>query len=162
MAPESPDKRIIEGFWREVYNQGKLDLIDEISAPHYELHDLANRQVYDRDGLKGLLGAIRRQVAGAQDARVTIEDQIAAEGGRVVTRFTVHVPLRDATDTGRGPTLADEQLLELSGISISRVSEERIEESWVSWEALRAEQELSPAPPREEGVALAWRWPPWR
>ncbi len=160
-------KRIIARFWQEVYNQGKLELVDEIFAPDYELHDLATRQAYDRDGLKGLLGAIRTQVAGAQDARAAIEEQMAAEGDRVVTRFTIQVPLADVNDAGRGsPTPADERLLELSGISISRVSEGRIEESWVSWEALRAEQELSPvSPPEEEGAegpAMGWRWPPWR
>jgi hypothetical protein len=152
-------KGIIERFWREIYNEGKVDLIDEIFAPDYELHDLATRRAYDRDGLKGLLWAIRTRVAGAQDARATIEDQMAAEGDRVVTHFTIHVPIRDGV--GRGPEPAEEQLLELSGISISRVSEGRIEESWVSWEVLRAEQELGPSG-GGEATALGWRWPPWR
>jgi SnoaL-like polyketide cyclase len=159
-------KRIIGRFWQEVYNQGELDLIDEIFAPDYELHDLATRQACDRDGLKDLLGAIRTQVAGAQDARATIEDQMEAEGDRVVTRFTIQVPLGDVNDAGRGSAPADERLSELSGISISRVSEDRIEESWVSWEALRTEQELCPVPPPEEegteGPVMGWRWPPWR
>lgn len=141
-------KRIVGRFWEEIYNGGYFDLIGEIIAPDYELHDPVNTNVHGPEGLKGLLEGIRDF---APEARVTIENQMAAEGGHVVTRFTVRVPRQGAL-AEYAP--ADEPL-ELSGISISRVSGGRIEESWVNWDAQGLLRALDPPP-------ADWRWPPWR
>ncbi len=141
-------KGVVGRFWEEVYNEGNLDLIGEIVAPDYELHDPVNTDVYGPEGLKSLLEGIRDF---SPEARVTIEDQLTAEEEHVITRFTVRVPRRDAL-AEFAP--ADEPL-ELSGISISRVSGGRIEESWVNWDAQTLLQALDPAP-------VDWRWPPWR
>lgn len=151
------DKNVVGRFWEEVYNGGNLDAIDEIFAPDYELHDLVNGKSYGRDGLKGLLEQIRSEVSGAADARVTIEDQMAAEADRVVSRFKVHVPLQDAASYAAQEPAPANQWLELNGMSISRVSGGRIEESWLLWEALLAEQKLHPTSGTPD-----WRWPPWR
>lgn len=153
MSEES--KQAIARFWEEVFVGGDLDVMERIFAYGYELHDLVNRNEYDLAGLRGLLEAIREDVAGARDALVTIEDQMSAEGDRIVTRFTVRVPGQNYVADGEAAPV--DEWVELSGISISRVSEGKIEESWINWEALRAERELRPV-----SGAVNWRWPPWR
>ncbi len=149
MAAEDA-KRIVSQFWKEVYNRGDFELLEAIVAPSYKLHDPVNdADVYGPDGLKGLLEEIRDF---APEARVNIEDQMVAEGDRVVTRFTVLVPRHGALAT---ESEVAEEPLELSGISISRVSSGMIEESWVSWDDHSLWEALNP--PLED-----WRWPPWR
>ena len=149
MAAEDA-KRIVSQFWREVYNRGDFELLEAIVAPGHKLHDPVNdAAVYGSDGLKDLLQEIRDF---APEARVNIEDQMDAEGERVITRFTVLVPRHGALATESGVA---EEPLELSGISISRVSSGMIEESWVNWDDHSLWEALNP--PVED-----WRWPPWR
>lgn len=143
-------KEVVGRFWEEAFGQGSLDALDELLSPGYKLHDLANRREHDAESLKGVLSGIREEVPGA---RVRIEDQISSEENKVVTRFTVHVLLRDGVATEE-PERGGEDL-ELNGMSISRVSGGGIEESWVLWESLLAEQKISPGD-------NSWRWPPWR
>lgn len=140
-------KNVVNRFWEEAYNEENPDVMDEIFAPGYVLHELSSGQDGNLDSLKSTISAVHADLPGT---RVTIEDQMAAEGDRVVTRFTIHVPQQGDTATGSAETM-----LEFSGISISRVSGGQIEESWLYWESLRAEQEIS------EPVH-GWRWPPWR
>ena len=149
MAAEDA-KRIVSQFWREVYNRGDFELLEAIVAPGHKLHDPVNdADVYGSDGLKDLLQEIRDF---APEARVNIEDQMDAEAERVITRFTVLVPRHGALATESGVA---EEPLELSGISISRVSSGMIEESWVNWDDHSLWEALNP--PVED-----WRWPPWR
>lgn len=149
MAAED-GKRIVEVFWNEVFNGDNFDLIEEIIAPDYKLHDPVNTNVDGPEGLRSLLQGIRDF---APEAQVTIADSMAVEEDHVVTRFTVRVPRQGALAES-GP--ADEPL-ELSGLSVSRVSGGRIAESWVNWDALSLYQALDPDPSPVE-----WRFPPWR
>lgn len=149
MIEESKD--VIVRFWEEVYDGENLDALDELLSPDYRLHDLANRREYDAESLKGLLSGIW---AGVPGARVRREDQAAAGENKVVTRFTVQVRLRDGVATADEPAPGDEEL-ELNGISISRVSDGKIGETWLLWESLLAEQRIGPGDD-------SWRWPPWR
>ncbi len=142
------NEKTVNRFWDEVYNQGNFEAMDDIFAPGYVLHDLADRKDRGVDRLREILSEVQ---AAVPDTRITIEDQISAEEGKVVTRFKIHVP---AQDVAQESSSGDGQL-ELNGISISRVSGGRIEETWLLWEALLAEQEIKPG-------TQFWRWPPWR
>jgi hypothetical protein len=147
---ENP-KEVVRRFWEEVYGGGDIEALDELLSPYYRIHDLTNRMEYGIESLQGVISGIRGSVPGAE---VRLEDQVAAEEDKVVTRFTVHVRLRDGVATDQEPEPGDEEL-ELNGMSISRVSAGKIAESWVLWESLLAEQKISPGDQE-------WRWPPWR
>ncbi len=143
----SNPKEVVYRFWDEVFNRRSLDTLDGMLSPGYRLHDLTNRQTYEeREEMVSLLGETLDSVPGTE---VTIEEQLEAEGEKVVTRFTIRAPR---------PRESAEQV-EISGMSISRVSGGLIEESWIHWDADRAERELEP----ETGYAtFQWRWPPWK
>jgi hypothetical protein len=86
--------------------------------------------------------------------RVVVEDQRSEADGRVFTRFTVRVsPPKDAETSGQSTLPGGEW--EYSGMSICRVVEGKIEESWLVWEALRAAEELASVFGVQE-----WLWPP--
>ncbi len=141
-------KAIVGRFWEEVFNGGDYDLMEELLAPDYLLHDLANRRDFDRDELGEMFATVRTALP---EVRAVVEEQLSAEGERVVTRFKFLVPRRSEEGQEDG-----EEWAEFAGISISRISAGKIAESWVSWEALRAEQETEDPPAQE------WWWPPWK
>lgn len=148
-------KNVVRRFWEEVSSkENGLDTIDELFAADYTLHDLAYSKEKTLDDLKQIIRDTRYHIRGI---RVATKEQMLAEGDRVVTRFVVYVPPQDDTEAIQQSAPA-EAGWKYNGISISRLSGEKIEESWVLWEAQRAEQELEPV----FGPGPAeWRWPPW-
>ena len=77
MTPEK-HKAIVRRFFEEVWNQQKLEVIDEVFAATV----LMNGQQVPRDAIKQLVIARR---ASFPDIQVTVEDQVA-EGDKVSTR----------------------------------------------------------------------------
>ena len=148
-------KNVVRRFWEEVSSkENGLDAIDELFAASYKLHDLAYSKEKTLDDLKQIIRDTRYRIRGI---RVAIEEQMLAEGDRVVTRFVVYVPPQYDTEAIQQSAPTDAGW-KYNGISISRLSGEKIEESWVLWEAQRAEQELEPVFGPGEA---RWWWPPW-
>ena len=128
----SPDqlKAQVRRFFEEVWNQQKMDVIDEVFAPTVVL----NGQVVKREVI-GQVVASRR--AAFPDIRVTVEDQVA-EGEKVSTRRTWDATHRGAyrgiAATGKRVTWAQ--------ISIVRFAEGKIVEDWPVTDELGLLQQL--------------------
>ena len=94
------NKAIVRHFFEEVWNQQKLEMIDEVFAATV----LTNGQQVARDAIKQLVTARR---ASFPDIRVTVEDQVA-EGDKVSTRrswqATHQGPYRGIAGTGKRVT----------------------------------------------------------
>jgi steroid delta-isomerase-like uncharacterized protein len=128
----SPDqlKALVRRFFEEVWNQQKLDVIDEVFAPTVVM----NGQAVKRE-------VIRQVVASRRDAfpdiQVTVEDQVA-EGEKVSTRRTWHAThlgaYRGIAATGKRVTWAQ--------ISIVRFAEGKIVEDWPVTDELSLLQQL--------------------
>jgi steroid delta-isomerase-like uncharacterized protein len=124
-------RRLIE----EVYNQGRLDVIEEIIAPGYVGHDPAIPHEIAGPAAERELAAAYR--VAFPDLAITIEDQIA-EDDRVVTRWTAR-----GTHTGDLWGIAGTgREVRVSGTSVDRIRSGRIVESWVNWDALGLMQQL--------------------
>lgn len=146
-------KGVVRRFWEDIFSRGDIDAMDEVFAADFTLHDLVYSERYSLKGVKRLVQDTHDDVPGA---RVVVEDQRLAMDDRVFTRFTVRVsPTNDAEMSGQRTPPGDGW--EYSGMSISRVVEGKIEETWLVWEALRAAEELS-----SSFGSQNWRWPPWR
>lgn len=154
-------KQYIRRFWEDIFNKGNVDEIDDLFTPDFVLHDLANNQDRSRSDLKNMIQQVRYQTTGVQ---ADIQEQLAAEGGNVVTRFVLRVApsMYGARSTGEAVENSTGQsdangssssvdVLELNAISISRMEGEQIAETWLLWESLRGQQMLF----------SFWRWPPW-
>lgn len=150
MAAED-NKEIIRRFWKEIYNEGNLEDLEEVFATDFKLHDLAYGKDYDLEELRGIIYDTRSAVPGT---RVAIRDPMLAEGDRVVTTFKIHIPLPGRPVAESAP--AGENW-EYNGMSVSHVSGGKIQEAWLLWESRLAEVELLPIFGVQE-----WRWPPWR
>ena len=118
MSEES--KAIVQRFYRDMVNQGNLDLADELLAPDYVEHWSPAGS-----GIEGFRQFAVGLVAAFPDLQVTVED-LVAEGNRVVARVTVHAThegaLMGMTPTGRQ--------VSFEGIDIFEVEDGRIVGRW--------------------------------
>ena len=126
----------------EVWNQGKLEVIDETAAEDLVFHDPSG----DILGVEGYRQYVTMYRTAFPDVQFTIEDQVA-EGDKVVTRWsstaTHNGELMGIPPTGLpGPT---------TGISIGRFVGGKVVETWSSWDALGMWQKLGVIPPIGEG-----------
>jgi steroid delta-isomerase-like uncharacterized protein len=108
------NKQKVRLFVEAVWNEGRLELIDELVADDYVGRvPCAERAVLGPQGVRRLVSSRRRAYP---DLYVKIDDQIA-EDDRVVTRWraTAQAPVARATSAPTGRTLC------CAGISIIRL-----------------------------------------
>ena len=123
-------KAIVRRFFEEVWNQQKLDVVDEIFA----LNVILNGTSVSREAIKQLIIARR---AAFPDIHVTVDDQVA-EGDKVSTRRTWQAthqgPYRGLAATGKR--------VRWTQISIVRFAESRVVEDWAVGDELSILQQL--------------------
>jgi steroid delta-isomerase-like uncharacterized protein len=139
--PVQPEesKAVVRRFLEDIFGGGDLELIAELFAPDYVLHDpVLPEEVRGPEGMRRYVSMYRDAYP---DTGFTVEDQIA-EGGEVVTRWTgqgTHEgELMGIPPTGNRVTV--------TGIEVDRVVDGRIEETWVIYDALGMMQQLGVAP----------------
>ena len=144
--PAEENKAIMRRYFG-VFEQGNIDLLDELLASDYLNHTPATPEVpTDPEGVKGVVSMFR---AGIPDLRVVVEDMIA-EGDKVATRYTLE-GTHGGELFGVPPT---GQRLSIKSISVERVSEGKIREHWRITDSLEMMQQLGLVPEsgQEESV----------
>jgi steroid delta-isomerase-like uncharacterized protein len=122
--------RLIE----EAFNQGNLDVIDEVATDDFVGHDaLAGDE--DREASKQSIGAYR---AGFPDIHITIDDIFAA-GDKVVLRWSGQGTFENEM-MGLQPT--GEKGDPIRGITIDRYEGDKLAESWTYWDTLTFMRDL--------------------
>ena len=139
------NKSIVRRFWG-VWEEGNIDLIDELLAPDYVNHTPATPdQPAGPEGVKGVVEMFRSAIP---DLRVVVEDMIA-EGEKVAVRYTLE-GTHEGELFGVAPT---GQRLSIKSISVERVSDGKIREHWRVTDSLDMMQQLGVIPePKEEGA----------
>lgn len=129
------NKQIARRAIEEIYNAGKLEVVDELLAPECVSYDVAMPEpLRGRDALKQQAQGYR---SAFPDLRLTIDQQIA-EGDSVCTRWT-------ARGTHRGELFgiaATNREATTTGITIDKLRDGRIVESRTNWDALGLMQQL--------------------
>jgi serine phosphatase RsbU (regulator of sigma subunit) len=137
---EEENKSSFRRYLEEVFNQGNLEVADEI-FDHYVSHQ-PDGSTLERgpEDVKRFVGEFR---SAFPDLRISADDQIA-DGDKVVTRVTLRGTHRGMF-RGTAPT---GRRAEINGITIFRFSSEgKVVESWDSYDQFRVmrqsiEQEL--------------------
>ncbi len=127
------NKALLRRYIEEVWNQGKLDVIDEILAADYILHFPAG----DIRGPEGYKQFVIMYRTAFPDIQFTVDDQIA-EGDKVVTRFTI-------TGTHKGEFMGIPPTgvqVTVTGIVFDRNAGGKILEGWANNDALGMLQQL--------------------
>ena len=124
-------RRWVEGL----FNEGDLDVADEILTPDFVLHvPFEPRELRGPEAVKQFISAYRQAFP---DGHTTIEDQIA-EGDMAVNRWRV-----TATHEGEFQGIAPTgKRVEVTGIDVVRIAEGKLAEGWVELDALAWLQQL--------------------
>ena len=125
---------LLQRFFEAIYNQGDLDVADEIVATHYVNHNPLPGEAPGCEGLKAFAAYLRRAFA---DLNIAIEDQVA-EGDKVATRFTIS-GVQTGEFAGIPPT---GRRVAVTAISLHRVVDGQMQVSWLNWDALGLMQQL--------------------
>jgi steroid delta-isomerase-like uncharacterized protein len=133
------NKAIVRRLFTELWNNGNLSVADEVFAPNYAHYDPSTPDFGRGPDSEKKRAALYR--AAFPDLHLTIEDVIA-EGETVMTRWscrgTHKGDLNGIAPTGKQITI--------SGLTVARVSNGKIVEGYVNWDALGLMQQLGVVP----------------
>ena len=136
------NKAIMRRYF-SVFEQGNIDLLDELLAPDYVNHTPATPDLpTGPEGVKGVVSMFR---SGMPDLKVVIEDMIA-EGDKVATRYTLE-GTHEGELFGVPPT---GQRLSIKSFTVERVSDGKIRDHWRVSDNLDMMQQLGIFPPPGE------------
>jgi steroid delta-isomerase-like uncharacterized protein len=133
------NRAIVDRWWRELWNQGKLDVADQIVSPSYTNHDPASPWVPPGlDGCKTLVTGYRTVFP---DIRFDVKQEVAGPNS-VVSHWT-------CTGTQRGELMGiapTGKRMSVEGISILHVQDGKITHQTTIWDALGLLQQLGAVP----------------
>jgi steroid delta-isomerase-like uncharacterized protein len=149
-VPAEENKAIARRADEELFDRGNLEVADELFAPNFVYHDPASGE--DWRGPQSVKQYATMLRAAFPDLHYSVEDQIA-EGGKVVTRYTA-----SGTHQGELMRMAPTgNRAEITGISITRIEEGKIEEIWENYDTLGMMRQLGvisePGQPEEGSPA---------
>ena len=140
------NREITRRVFEEIWNNKKLDVIDELMAADYVHHDPQSPDV--PSGIEGYKQFVSHYLNAFPDLHFTIEDEFADEN-TVVSRWTAtgthQGDLPGITKTGRQ--------ISVTGMTIARLRDGKFIESWGNWDALALMQQLGVVPFEARGRA---------
>jgi steroid delta-isomerase-like uncharacterized protein len=144
--PTSTDnKKVVQRFMEECWNQGKLNAISELVADNCRIHDPVFPSL--TSGAQNLRNHIETCRRAFPDLRFTIDDTIA-ERDEVVHHWT-------GTGTHKGDFLGmhpTNRKATVSGTSIYKLQGSKIVEQWSHWNLMSMMEQLGMAAPAQAGA----------
>jgi steroid delta-isomerase-like uncharacterized protein len=130
------NKAVLRREVEELYNHtGNLDAVEELFSPEYVSHEPTSGEVRGIEGARQFAATFREAFP---DLRNNIEDMVA-EGDKVVMRFKGSGTHEGETEAFGPPT---GKRMEITGITIKRLAEDKIVEAWTNFDALGMMQQL--------------------
>jgi len=141
----TPTAELSRRIFEDVWNRKNLTAIDDLMSADYIHHDAGTIAA---SGIDGYRQFVTSYLNAFPDARFTI-DAAFTDGQNEITRWTVsgthEGELAGIPRTGRR--------FSVTGISIARIVNGRIAESWNNWDALGLMQQLGVVPAEAKGRA---------
>ena len=144
------NKTNVRRLFEEVWNQGYLPVADELIAPSYAHHDPSTPDFGRGPESEKKRATLYR--TAFPDLRLTVED-IIAEGETVVARWSCRGTHKGDLN-GIAPT---GKRVNITGISIARLTNGKMSEGFVNWDALSLMQQLGVVPDLAKTMATATR-----
>jgi steroid delta-isomerase-like uncharacterized protein len=133
------NKAVLRRVFEEVWNKGNLSLVDELFAPNYEDHDPSTPDFGRGPESEKKRATLYRNAF--PDLRLTIED-IIAEGDTVMARWSC----RGTHKGDLGGIAPTGKQISISGVTVARLSNGKLAEAHVNWDALGLMQQLGVVP----------------
>lgn len=138
-------KRLITTYTDEVWNQHSIEAMDKFYVPDYAHHDVSSPDVRTLNDYKQWAAML---LSGLSNFHVAIDDVIA-EPGKAVKRWTAS-GLHNNTFAGIPPSGKE---VRFSGVSVYKLANDRITESWYLYDMLGLLQQLGAVPAAAEAEA---------
>jgi steroid delta-isomerase-like uncharacterized protein len=142
----APNAELSRRIFEDVWNRKNLNAIDDLMSADYVHHDASSPAV--PRGIDGYKQFVKYYMNAFPDAHFTIDDEFTA-GQDEITRWTVagthQGELAGIPPTGRR--------FSVTGISIARIANGKIAESWNNWDALGLMQQLGVVSAEPKGRA---------
>ena len=119
---EQENKALVRRYYEEVFNERRVDLIDQLAIEDYLEHDPFPGQ---GDGRADLRARVELILAAMKPLRFEIQD-LVAEGDRVVVRW-VQQGVQSGNFMGIPPTGSE---YTMAGIDVHRLRDGRMAEHW--------------------------------
>lgn len=132
------NKALVRRVWEEIWNNGNLELVDEVIANEYVFHRRGTPEIKGPDWYKG---AYHFLINAFPDFHCTIEDMIA-EGDKVMVRTTVQ-GTHKGEYMGIAPTGRQFSVTE---IDVARIKDGKLVEEWGGMDRLDLLQQLEAIP----------------
>ena len=139
------NKAIVRRVYEQVWSKGNLDVVDELYAADFVLHDPAQPGIRGPEGYKQLVTGNR---TAFPDLQITVEDQLA-EGDKVATAWVAR-GTHNGEFAGTPPTGTQGTV---TGTTISRVVAGKIVAERSNWDTLGLLQQLGVIPVPEAAAA---------
>jgi steroid delta-isomerase-like uncharacterized protein len=134
------NKAVVRREMEELFNYtGNLDAVEEIIHPDYVSYEPSSGVTRGIEGARQFAATFREAFPDLQN---TVEDMVA-EGDKVVVRFRARGTHEGQTEAFGPPT---GKRIDITGITIKRVSEGKIAEAWTNFDALGMMQQLGLIP----------------
>ena len=134
------NKFIVRRLYEEVWNERKLEVVDELISPSHTLHDasVSGPQI----GPDAYKKQVIRFTKAFPDLHFAIED-IISENDKLVVSWMISGTHKGEYE-GIPPT---DKKISVDGITINYLANGKILDSYVSWDALGLMRQLGHAPP---------------
>lgn len=138
------NKQLVRRLHEEVWNEGNMDIVDELLAEDYLEHNpIVPDEIRGREAYKENVSAFREAFSGFE----IIPEDVIAEGDIVVFRHSGQ-GTHDGEFMGIEPT---GNTFEISGVVAHRIVNDQIAEAWVNVDALGLLMQLGAVTPPEAG-----------
>ncbi len=117
------NKSTYRAFIQQVFNEGRLDALDEFLAPSYVIRDAPPETPPGAEGVKSVVAMFR---GAFPDLEITLDDVIA-EGDTVAARSTLRGTHRGSL-FGIAPT---GKSVSITSLTMVRIVNGRLVESWI-------------------------------
>jgi steroid delta-isomerase-like uncharacterized protein len=132
------NKAIYRRFIQEVFNEGRLDRLDDLLSPSYVFHDAPPGTPEGPEAIRQVVTMFRNAFP---DLTITFEDQIA-EGDKVCSRTTTR-GTHQGTIFGTPPT---GKTITMTGLTLVTIADGRVKESWVKNDVMGLMNQLGAGP----------------
>jgi predicted ester cyclase len=143
MTKEETNKAVLKRFWEEVWDQGKLDVVDEIFHPNFVDHGLAPGLT--QQGPEGAKEAVMQFRTGIPDLYLKWHEMVA-EGDKVMTLWEAGGTHTGPLKSGRGTIPPTNKKAVVWGFTINGLEDGKIKDAWDNFDMMGMLQQIGVIP----------------
>jgi steroid delta-isomerase-like uncharacterized protein len=140
------NKALVRRLYQEVWNERKVDVVDQLVSPSHALHD--PNSIGSQVGPQAYKQQVLRFTTAFPDLRFTVQDMVG-EKDKVAVSWTVSGTHKNEF----AGVPATNQKISVDGITIHQIDKGRILDSYANWDAMGLLRQIGELPPLGQRAA---------